>query len=220
MARSGQVLLAVVVYHEEQGLIYTGCMARPRGLGSAGRARVQDSLRQFSLADEETKQALFNEEDAFEPWEAATGGYDNARPEMLGENTNGQDSTRITYCQYFFDRQTSTGNMYVSFRGTRNRSNGNEYVYTDVPVYAAKRFYTALSKGKSINRALNGLEQYGYMPVSGDSHFGKQAPTEYGLKVQYGAFGNANPITDDPNKEFKGTQQSAQGQLPLDWNSY
>ena len=156
---------------------------RKAGLSAEGRAKVRDSLAQFGLADEKTREALFNAEENFDPWDAVTGGYDNARPEMLGENTNGQDSTRITYAQYFFNSHTMVGDMYVSFRGTRNRANGNRYMYTNVPVYAAKRFYTALSKGKSINRAINGLEQFGYTPFSDEKHFNRPPASELGAKI-------------------------------------
>lgn len=148
--------------------------------GQVRHSYFNDSQQQFDLASEETKEALFNREEAFPAWEAATGGYDNASPEMLGVNTGGMDSTRITYAQYFFNPDTDTGNMYVSFRGTVKRSNGNEYVYTNVPVYAARRFYNALSKGKDINAAIGGLEVYGYAPAPGDSHFGVHEPTPYG----------------------------------------
>jgi hypothetical protein len=145
-----------------------------------------DAEQSFKNASEESRRALFNEEEAFAPWEAASGGYDNASEDMLGMRTGGMDSTRVTYAQYFFDKNTETGNMYVSFRGTRNRRNGNEYVYTDVPVYAARRFYQALSKGRDINFAVGGLEQFGYSPSPGDPHFGKQPPTPYGIQVQNG----------------------------------
>lgn len=192
---------------------------RTPGLGSQGKARVRDSLVQFALADEDTRKALFDIEENFDPWDAATGGYDNATEEMLGENTNGQDSTRITYAQYFFNPNTMVGDVYVSFRGTRNRRNGNRYMYTNVPVYAAKRFYTALSKGKSINRAINGLEQFGYTPISDDKHFSRPPATEFGAKVQYGAFGNvANAV--ERATEFKPPRQNdVQGQLPLSWDN-
>lgn len=192
---------------------------RKPGMGAQGRAKVRDSLVQFALSDDATKEALFNAEENFDAWNAATEGYDNARPEMLGENTNGQDSTRITYAQYFFNPHTMVGDMYVSFRGTRNRSNGNQYMYTNVPVYAAKRFYTALSKGKSINRAINGLEQFGYTPFSDDKHFSRPPATEFGAKVQYGAFGNVANAVERAN-EFKPTKQNdVQGQLPLSWDN-
>ena len=180
------------------------------GLGAAGRQRIKDSLAQFALADDATREALFNIEENFDPWVAATPGYDNARKEMLGERTNGQDSTRLSYCQYFFNPNTLVGDMYVDFRGRAGRSNGNRYMYTNVPVYAAKRFYTALSKGKSINRALNGLEQFGYMPYNDEKHFSKPAATDLGAKIQRGAFGNvANAV--ERATEFKPKQQSEEG---------
>lgn len=156
-------------------------------LGGVKHSYFNDSQKMFDKASQEAKDALFNEEEAFPAWQAATGGYDNASDDMRGYVTNGMDSTRVTYAQYFFDPGTDTGNMYVSFRGTMRRSNGNEYVYTNVPVYAARRFYNALSKGKDINAAIGGLEVFGYAPAAGDSHFGIHEATPYGESALHGS---------------------------------
>ena len=119
-------------------------MAKARGLGSAGKARIKDSLQAFVYADDKTKEALFNKEENFDPWMAATGGHDNATKSMLGENTNGQDSTRFTFVQYFFNPDTLTGDIYMDFRGTINIQKPTKYVFNNVPVYQAISFYEAL----------------------------------------------------------------------------
>ena len=161
-------------------------MAKPRGINPAAKARIsaaltsaiKDSEESFAKSSQQTKDVVFGEKERFDPWEAATPGYDNATPSMLGENTGGQDSTRVTYCQYFFDKDTSVGNMYVKFRRAES-----QYVYINVPVYAAKSFYDALSKGKTIN---SGLERYLYSKSADGDKFGLPAGTEYGRKIQNG----------------------------------
>lgn len=185
-------------------------MARARGLGNAGRARIKDSLQAFALSDEQTKQALFNEEECFDPWVANTGGVDNATPDMLGERTNGQDSTRFTFVQYFFNPETMVGDIYMDFRGKKGRKNPTKYVFNNVPVYQAKRFYEALSKGKTFN---TGGMSGGYVDYDPD-HFNRQPATPLGKKLQYGAFSQQQADQGFPDIE---QQDSTQYQLPLDW---
>jgi hypothetical protein len=169
-------------------------MAKPRGINTAAKARISAALtsaikgseESFAKSSQQTKNVVFGEKERFDPWEAATPGHNNATPGMLGENTGGQDSTRVTHCQYFFNKDTSVGNMYVKFRRA-----GSQYVYMNVPVYAAKSFYNALSKGKTIN---NGLERYMYSKSTDGDKFGLPDGTEYGRKVQNG---NVTPREED-----------------------
>ncbi len=181
-------------------------MAKARGLGSAGKARIKDSLQAFVYADDKTKEALFNKEENFDPWMAATGGHDNATKSMLGENTNGQDSTRFTFVQYFFNPDTLTGDIYMDFRGTINRQKPTKYVFNNVPVYQAISFYEALSKGKTFN---TGGMSGGY--VTGDvKHFSQPAATPLGAKFQHGAFSQqqaTNPLDPKIEKQDKNNMQ-------------
>ncbi len=177
-----------------------------------GKARVQDSLQAFSYADEKTKEALFNKEENFDPWTAASGGIDNATDEMLGENTNGQDSTRFTFVQYFFNPDTLIGDIYMDFRGKAGRKNPTQYVFNNVPVYQAINFYDALSKGKTFN---TGGMTGGYVK-SDATHFSRPSATPLGAKFQHGAFSQQQQDQGFPaiNKQNKD-----QNQLPFDWGT-
>ena len=188
-------------------------MARARGLGSAGKARIQDSLQAFAYSDDKTKEALFNKEENFDPWTASTGGTDNATDSMLGENTNGQDSTRFTFVQYFFNPDTLTGDIYMDFRGKAGRKNPTQYVFNNVPVYQAIGFYEALSKGKTFN---TGGMSGGY--VKGDAkHFSQPAATPLGARFQHGAFSQQQAT--DPSLPKIEKQDKNNMQLPFDWGS-
>ena len=187
-------------------------MARARGLGAMGKARVQDSLQSFAYADEKTKEALFNKEECFDPWTAASGGIDNATDEMLGENTNGQDSTRFTFVQYFFNPDTLTGDIYMDFRGKAGRSNPTQYVFNNVPVYQAINFYDALSKGKTFN---TGGMSGGYVK-SDATHFSRPPATPLGAKFQHGAFSQQQQDQGFPAIDKRDTDQN---QLPFDWGT-
>lgn len=192
-------------------------MAKARGLGSAGKARIKDSLQAFAYADDATKEALFNKEENFDPWMASTGGHNNDTPAMLGERTNGQDSTRFTFVQYFFNPDTLTGDIYMDFRGTEGRRKPTQYVFNNVPVYQAINFYDALSKGKTFN---TGGMSGGY--VDNDAvHFTLPPATPLGAKFQYGPFkqGRADPLGLQEQFPSVEKQDKNNMQLPLAWGS-
>lgn len=182
-------------------------MAKRRGINPEAKARINraltDAQESFVLASDEAKTALFNEKERFDPWVAATQGYDNDDPSMLGERTNGSDSTRITSAQYFFDKKTLNGDIYIDFRGKAKRSNPTRYVFNNVPAFVAKRYMTALSKGKSFDTT--GLSG-GYTDDS--SKFALEAATPFGAKIQYGDFGNVTPIPGLPIDDFNNIKQS------------
>ena len=177
-------------------------MVRKRGISPDALSRikaartmtdVQDSKDSFALSSDETKDALFGEEERFDPWVAATQGSDNENPSQLGERTNGQDSTRLLSAQYFFNRETLTGNIYLKFRGQKNRENGPYYVFNNVPAFVAKRYMTALSKGKTFNTmGLSG----GY--TRDTTKFELKPATEFGFRIQKGNYGNVPPIPGIP----------------------
>ena len=95
--------------------------------------------------------------------------------------------------QYFFNKETLNGDIYVKFRGQRNRSNGPYYVFNNVPAFVAKRYMTALSKGKSFNTiGLSG----GY--TQDESKFRLEPATPFGSQIQKGNYGNVPPIPGIP----------------------
>lgn len=172
-------------------------MARKRGINPEARGRIraalQDAKDSFALSSDETKEALFYTEERFDPWVAATPGADNEDPSQLGERTNGQDSTRLLSAQYFFNKETLNGDIYLKFRGQKNRTNGPYYVFNNVPAFVAKRYMTALSKGKTFNTmGLSG----GY--TKDTSKFKLEPATEFGAKIQKGNYGNVPPIPGIP----------------------
>ena len=172
-------------------------MAKRRGINQEARARISralsDTKSSFALSSDEAKEALFYEEERFDPWVAATQGRDNEDPSQLGERTNGQDSTRLVSAQYFFNKETLNGDIYIKFRGQKNRSNGPYYVFNNVPAFVAKRYMTALSKGKTFNTmGLSG----GY--TRDTTKFELKPATEFGAKIQKGNYGNVPPIPGIP----------------------
>lgn len=182
-------------------------MAKRRGINPEAKARINralsDAQESFVLASDEAKVALFNEKERFDPWLASTQGHNNASDDMLGERTNGTDSTRITSAQYFFDKKTLNGDIYIDFRGTAKRTNPTRYVFNNVPAFVAKRYMSALSKGKSFNTA--GLSG-GYTTDS--DKFSLEPATPFGAKIQYGNFGNVTPIPGLPMDDFNNIKQS------------
>ena len=192
-------------------------MARPRGINPAAKARIKDSLQAFAYADEQTQEALFEKEENFDPWVASTSGHDNANDSMLGENTNGQDSTRFTFVQYFFNPETLIGDIYMDFRGTIKRNNPTQYVFNNVPVYQAKNFYEALSKGKTFN---TGGMSGGYVDYYA-KHFSLPPATPLGAKFQHGAFDQKkqDPLNLQATFPKVKKQDTQQMQLPFDQNS-
>lgn len=186
-----------------------------------GRDRIRQALGDFTLQTQADRNRAEGRESPnswewFDPWRAATPGLNNADPSMLGINTNGTDSTRVSTAQYFFDPQTQLGNMYVTFRRA-----GSKYVYEGVPVYAARRFYNALSKGKSIG-PMNGLEQYGYRRAGSneDVYFRGEAGSSIGRSFSNPLFANTAAITDEPDEEYRPTQRNVptSTQLELDFD--
>lgn len=186
-----------------------------RGIGKQGRDRIKQSLNATSKDIAGSTQT----EEAFDPWVAASSGFNNAVPDMLGERTNGMDSTRLSHAQYFFDPQTMQGNLYVKFRRAES-----EYVYTGIPVYAARRIYDALSKGKTVPS----IEQWGYYKHSGGegSYFQKPEGTEMGRKFMSGIIAAQAPSeqkdTSTRNTQFgeinPPQRNTSVQQLRLDWN--
>ena len=172
-------------------------MARQRGINPDARRRIraalQDTKGAFALASDEAKEALFYAEERFDPWTAATQGADNEDPSQLGERTNGQDSTRLLSAQYFFNKETLTGDIYLKFRGQAKRTNGPYYVFNNVPAFVAKRYMTALSKGKTFNTmGLSG----GY--TRDTTKYSLEPATPFGAKIQKGSYGNVPPIPGVP----------------------
>ena len=172
-------------------------MAKRRGINPEARARISralsDTKDSFALSSDEAKEALFYVEERFDPWVASTQGRDNEDPSQLGERTNGQDSTRILSAQYFFNKETLNGDIYIKFRGQKNRSNGPYYVFNNVPAFVAKRYMTALSKGKTFNTmGLSG----GY--TRDTTKFALEPATPFGAKIQKGDYGNVPPIPGVP----------------------
>lgn len=168
-------------------------MARQRGINPDARSRIraalQDTKGSFALASDEAKEALFYAEERFDPWTAATQGADNEDPSQLGERTNGQDSTRLLSAQYFFNKETLNGDIYLKFRGQKNRSNGPYYVFNNVPAFVAKRYMTALSKGKTFNTmGLSG----GY--TRDTTKYSLEPATPFGAEIQKGNYGNVPPV--------------------------
>ncbi len=167
-------------------------MARKRGINPDALNRVRKSIEDtksfFALSSDEAKTALFYEEERFDPWIAATPGADNEDPSQLGERTNGQDSTRLVSAQYFFNRDTLSGDIYLKFRGQKNRTNGPYYVFNNVPAFVAKRYMTALSKGKTFNTmGFSG----GY--TKDTTKYALQPATPFGAEIQKGNYGNVPP---------------------------
>ncbi len=172
-------------------------MARARGLGKAGRQRIAEmrsellsSRNQFALTSDEGKDALGFGRDNFDAWTATDQTTNNEKDlKNLGERTNGQSSTRIISAQYFFDRKTLTGDILVEFRGQSKRTNPPFYAYTNIPAAVAKRFMTALSKGKTINfQGFTGT-------YSNEGALIRQRPpaTPFGAEIQKGNYGNVPP---------------------------
>jgi hypothetical protein len=189
-----------------------------------GRDRIRQALGDFTLQTQADRDRAEGRESPnswewFDPWRAASPGLDNAKPSMLGVNTNGSDSTRVSMAQYFFDPQTQIGNMYVLFR-----RKGSRYVYEGVPVYAARRFYNALSKGKSIG-PMNGLEQYGYRRAADheDAYFRGESGSTIGRSFSNPLYANTAAITDDLDEEYRPEQRnyptSVQPELELDFGA-
>lgn len=182
-----------------------------RGIGKQGRDRIKESLNATSKEVAGSSQR----QEAFDPWVAASPGFDNAVPSMLGENTNGMDSTRLSHAQYFFDPDTMQGNLYVKFRRA-----GSEYVYTGIPVYAARRIYDALSKGKTIRS----IEQWNYYKHDGgeSDYFTKPSGTEMGRKYMSGIVtpqGKDTVLKNTNVSEINPPQRNTvQEQLRLSWS--
>jgi hypothetical protein len=175
-------------------------MARRRGINTEAMARIRralsDAKDSFALSSDEAKEALFYAEERFDPWVAATQGADNEDPSQLGERTNGQDSTRLLSAQYFFNKETLIGDIYLKFRGQKNRRNGPYYVFNNVPAFVAKRYMTALSKGKTFNTmGLSG----GY--TRDTTKFSLEPATPFGAKIQKGNYGNVPPIPGVPRTQ-------------------
>lgn len=191
---------------------------KERGLGNWGRQRVERALGDFTLQTQADRDRAEGRESPnswewFDPWVAATPGLNNADPSMLGQNTNGTDSTRVSMAQYYFDPNTQTGNMYVTFRRA-----GSKYVYEGVPVYAARRFYNALSKGKSIG-PMNGLEQYGYRRATGNEEVYYQGTpgSQIGRGFSNPLFSNTAAIMDDAENEYRPAQRNVDTQSVIDF---
>jgi hypothetical protein len=187
-------------------------MAKRRGINPEARARISralsDTKDSFALSSDEAKEALFYAEERFDPWVASTQGADNEDPSQLGERTNGQDSTRLLSAQYFFNKETLNGDIYIKFRGQKNRSNGPYYVFNNVPAFVAKRYMTALSKGKTFNTmGLSG----GY--TRDTTKFSLEPATPFGAKIQKGDYGNVPPIPGVPksNPLSEGAYESGLG---------
>ena len=187
-------------------------MAKRRGINPEARARISralsDTKDSFALSSDEAKEALFYAEERFDPWVAATPGADNEDPSQLGERTNGQDSTRLVSAQYFFNKETLNGDIYLKFRGQKNRKNGPYYVFNNVPAFVAKRYMTALSKGKTFNTmGLSG----GY--TRDTTKFALEPATPFGAKIQKGDYGNVPPIPGVPksNPLSEGAYESGLG---------
>ena len=182
-----------------------------RGLGKYGKDRIREALNATS---KDVTQTQSSREEAFDPWVAASPGFDNAVPAMLGQNTNGMDSTRLSHAQYFFDPDTMSGNFYVKFR-----RKGSEYVYTGVPVYAARRIYDALSKGKTIPS----FEQYGYYQHRGGEgeYFSRQEGTPMGRKFMSGLIQSQDNVQrnlfDEMGEVNPVQRDMSQNQLGLQW---
>ena len=181
-------------------------MARPpRGLSPEARARVKESImptttyrdaqEAFAKSTQETKDVIQGEKERFEQWAATDQTPDNGHDlSNLGANTNGTSSTRILTAQYFFNKQTLSGDIYVTWRGQAKRRSGTPYyVYNNIPAFVAKRFMTALSKGKTINTS--GLSG-GY--TKDDSKFSNPSATPFGAEIQAGDYGNVPPMFDKP----------------------
>ena len=181
-------------------------MARPpRGLSPEARARVKESVSStttyidaqeaFAKSSQQTKDALQGEKERFEQWAATDQNIDNGHDlSNLGENTNGASSTRILTAQYFFNKQTLNGDIYVTWRGQAKRRSGTPYyVFNNIPAFVAKRFMTALSKGKTINTS--GLSG-GY--TKDNSKFANPSATAFGAQIQHGDYGNVPPMFDIP----------------------
>ena len=180
-------------------------MARPpRGISREARARVKESISSttlykdaqeaFAKSTQETKDAVQGEKERFEQWAATDQTPDNGHDlKNLGANTNGASSTRILNAQYFFNKQTLNGDIYVTWRGQAGRKNGPHYVFNNVPAFVAKRFMTALSKGKTINTS--GLSG-GY--TTDMDKFKDPSATPFGAKIQKGDYGNVPPIPGIP----------------------
>ena len=182
-------------------------MARKRGIQAYGRQRL-DQMRQdlkasrtlfdakesFSQSTQETKDVMQGEKERFEQWAATDQTPNNGHDlKNLGERTNGTSSTRILNAQYHFDKQTLTGDIYVTWRGQAGRKQGPYYVFNNVPAFVAKRFMTALSKGKTINTSsLSG----GY--TTDTDKFKNPSATPFGAKIQKGDYGNVPPIPGVP----------------------
>ena len=186
-----------------------------RGIGKQGRDRIKQSLNATSKEVGGSPQR----QEAFDPWEAASPGFDNAVPDMLGERTNGTDSTRLSHAQYFFDPDTMQGNLYVKFRRA-----GSEYVYTGIPVYAARRIYDALSKGKTVPS----IEQWGYYQHKGgeSKYFAKPDGTPMGKKFMSGILTPQDNYKMEKDTPFSNTEvdeinppqrNSVAQQLRLQW---
>jgi|LauGreDrversion4_2_1035121.scaffolds.fasta_scaffold223191_5 hypothetical protein len=187
-----------------------------RGIGKQGRDRIKQSLNATS---KDVSGSQGSREEAFDPWVAASPGFDNAVPNMLGERTNGMDSTRLSHAQYFFDPDTMQGNLYVKFRRAQS-----EYVYTGIPVYAARRIYDALSKGKTVPS----IEQWGYYKHTGGEgeYFQKPEGTPMGKKFMSGVLTAQEQYKEEKDTPTRNTQVSeinppqrntAFEQLRLEW---
>lgn len=193
-------------------------MAKRRGINPEARARISralfDTKEAFSQSTQETKDVMQGEKERFEQWAATDQTPNNGHDlKNLGERTNGTSSTRILNAQYHFDKQTLTGDIYVTWRGQAGREKGPHYVFNNVPAFVAKRFMTALSKGKTINTSsLSG----GY--TTDTDKFKNPSATPFGEKIQRGNYGNvppipgipkANPLSEDVYESGLGiTQQS------------
>ena len=181
-------------------------MARPpRGISPEARARIKQSVSStttyrdaqeaFAKSTQETKDVIQGKKERFEQWAATDQTPDNCHDlSNLGANTNGTSSTRILTAQYFFDKQTLNGDIYVTWRGQEGRTSKTPYyVYNNIPAFVAKRFMTALSKGKTINTS--GLSG-GY--TTDNSKFKNPSATPFGAEIQKGDYGNVPPMFDKP----------------------
>ena len=123
-------------------------MARPpRGLSPEARARIKESImptttyrdaqEAFAKSTQETKDVIQGEKERFEQWAATDQTPDNGHDlSNLGANTNGTSSTRILTAQYFFNKQTLSGDIYVTWRGQAKRRSGTPYyVYNNIPAF-------------------------------------------------------------------------------------
>ena len=185
-------------------------MARQRGISPEARARIKqsassttlykDAQEAFAKSTQETKDVIQGEKERFEQWAATDQTPNNGHDlKNLGANTNGASSTRILNAQYYFDKQTLNGDIYVTWRGQEGREKGPHYVFNNVPAFVAKRFMTALSKGKTINTS--GLSG-GY--TEDGSKFKNPSATPFGAKIQTGDYGNVPPIPGLPFRDFVG----------------